>query len=244
MIPLRDEIRTSSTPWLNYVLMVANIVVFVYETSLGERLDDFVGVWGLTPWNMTHGISAHGFSVKEHVAPWVTSMFLHGGWVHLIGNMWFLHIFGDNVEDRLGKVRFIVLYLSGGLVAALAQVLSAPGETIPMVGASGAIAGVLGAYLMMYPRAQVLTVVPIFVFLQFVRLPAFIFIGVWFVFQMFSGYAALLSSHSGGGVAWWAHVGGFVAGVLLSLLLKSGTAPRPVREFRSNRYDFVHRRWS
>jgi membrane associated rhomboid family serine protease len=243
MIPIRDEIRTSGRTWLTYVLIAVNVLVFLYETSLGEALDAFVTTWGLVPWNMTHGVAARGFSLREHVLPWLTSMFLHGGWVHLIGNMWFLHIFGDNVEDRLGRPRFVVLYVCGGLVAGLAQVVSSPGDTVPMVGASGAIAAVLGAYLLMYPRARVLTVVPIFIFLQFVRLPAFLFIGIWFVFQMFSGYAALLSSASGG-VAWWAHIGGFVAGLLLCMVLKSGTQARPAREFGPNRYDFVRRSWS
>jgi membrane associated rhomboid family serine protease len=202
--------------------MAANIGVFAWEVSLGEAVDPFIGRFGLVPWNMTHGVTKHGFSLGMHVVPWFSSMFLHGGWLHIIGNMWFLKVFGDNVEDRLGKARFLLLYLSGGIMAGLAQVISAPEAAVPMVGASGAIAAVLGAYLVFCPGARVLTLFPIFVLFYFVQIPAAVFIGLWFVLQLLSGTAAL-SEQASGGVAWWAHIGGFVAGLVLAFVLGIGT---------------------
>ena len=243
MFPLRDEIKCETIPWLNYLLMAANGAVFAYELSLGDALEGFLFTYGLVPWEMTRGIAENGFAPKTHVVTWFSSMFLHGGWLHILGNMWFLHIFGDNVEDRLGRTRFLVLYLSGGLVAGLAQVISSPGSAVPMVGASGAISAVVGAYFVLYPRARVLTVVPIFILFYFVRLPAFIFIGVWFALQMFSGYASLTDGGEGGGVAWWAHIGGFAAGVALALALKSNTRPRKAREAGRNRVNVIRGPW-
>jgi membrane associated rhomboid family serine protease len=231
MIPLRDNIRSATVPYLNYLIIAINAALFGYELSLGDAVNDFVQTWGLVPATMTQEIRL-GFSPKAHLAPWFTHMFLHGGWLHFLANMWFLHIFGDNVEDRLGKARFLVLYLSGGLLAGLAQVMAGPGADVPMVGASGAIAAVLGAYFIMYPRARVLSLVPVFVLFWFIELPAFVFIGLWFLMQAFQGYATLLAAQEGGGVAWWAHVGGFLAGVVLCFALKIGTAPRPCREPR------------
>ncbi len=243
MFPLRDEIKSQTIPWLNYLLMAANAAVFAYELSLGDAINGFIFEYGLVPWEMTRGIAENGFAPQTHVFTWFSSMFLHGGWLHILGNMWFLHIFGDNVEDRLGRTRFIVLYLSGGLVAGLAQVISSPGSAMPMVGASGAISAVVGAYFVLYPKAKVLTVVPIFILFYFIRLPAFLFIGVWFALQMFSGYASLTEGGDGGGVAWWAHIGGFAAGVVLALTLKSGTTPRKARQSRTGSYNVVRGPW-
>ena len=200
-------------------------------------MDGFIIRFGLIPWNMTSGLSQNGFSVSANVVPWFSSMFIHGGWLHILGNMWFLYLFGDNVEGRLGKGRFLVLYLCGGLVAGLAQVISSPGEVTPMVGASGAVSALLGAYLVLYPRAKVLTLIPIFILFYFVNLPAFIFIGIWFLIQLLYGYASLGSTS--GSVAWWAHIGGFVSGLFLVLLLKAGTTPRPARELSGGKVNIA-----
>jgi membrane associated rhomboid family serine protease len=146
-------------------------------------------------------------------------MFLHGGWLHILGNMWFLHIFGDNIEDRLGHIKYLFFYLLSGIGAAFTQVALNPASGVPMVGASGAIAGVMGAYVFLYPRARIVTLIPIIVFLQVIELPAFVFLGLWFVLQIFSGLTSLGIGADAGGVAWWAHIGGFAAGALLLVVL-------------------------
>lgn len=243
MFPLKDEIRSESTPWLTWLLITVNAAVFSYELSLGEALNDLAMTHGLVPWKMTRGISENGFSVQDNVTPWVTSMFLHGGWLHFLGNMWFLYIFGDNVEDRLGRGRYLALYLSGGLLAALTQVVASPASPLPMVGASGAIAAVMGAYVVLYPRARVFSVIPIFILFYFVRIPAFIFIGVWFGLQFLQGYASLLAGTETGGVAWWAHIGGLLGGILLALILRSGTRPRAKRDFRRGSVNVIRGPW-
>jgi membrane associated rhomboid family serine protease len=243
MIPLRDNIRARNVPLINYLLLSINIAVFFNELGMGEALESFVYRYGLVPWEMTSGVATSGFSSMRHITPWITSMFIHGGWMHIIGNMWFLHIFGDNVEDRLGRSRFLVLYLSGGLLAGLAQVLSAPGSQVPMVGASGAISAVVGAYLVLYPRARILTLIPIFILFYFAQLPAFIFIGLWFLMQLLYGSAALADTTLQGGVAWWAHIGGFGAGMALALVLKSGTHVPRLIDFKKRKVNVATGSW-
>jgi membrane associated rhomboid family serine protease len=212
MIPLRDENPTHITPVVTRTLIAINVLAFLYEVSMGSYLGYFVRGWGLIPERL--GLA---FTGAEPLAPAVltvlTSMFLHGGWVHLIGNMWYLWVFGDNIEDRLGHVRFLGFYLMAGVVSAALHTLTNPGSPIPTVGASGAIAGVLGAYAFAFPRARVITLVPIFIFLQIMALPALLVLGLWFVVQIFSGSLAL-GTGATGGVAWWAHIGGFAFGVL------------------------------
>ncbi|MDW8027300.1 MAG: rhomboid family intramembrane serine protease [Armatimonadota bacterium] len=156
--------------------------------------------------------------LKLLFAPFIT-MFLHGGWMHLIGNMWFLYLFGDNVEDAMGHFRFLLFYLLSGIAATVAHIIVQPLSPIPVVGASGAISGVVGAYLVMFPNARVLTLVPIFFFFDIIILPALVFIGLWFLFQFWSGLLSLAVQHMGG-VAWWAHIGGFIAGVVLTPLMR------------------------
>ncbi len=223
MFPLRDNVKTRKIPLVNYLIISINIAVFAHELSLGDGLNALFADFGLVPYNMTTGLKKSGFSVLHHVLPWFSSMFLHGGWMHILSNLWFLHIFGDNVEDRLGKGRFLALYLGGGLVAGLAQVMVGPDSTTPMVGASGAISAVVGAYLLLYPRARVLTLIPIFILFYFAQIPAFVFIGIWFFIQVMYGQAVLTDATAAGGVAWWAHIGGFLAGFSLAFLLKTGT---------------------
>ena len=199
MIPLRDIIPSRTTPIVTIVLIVANVLVFLYELSLGSAVDDFTLYFGLVP---------AAFS-------WVavfTSMFLHGGLFHVAGNMLYLWIFGDNVEDRMGHGRFLVFYLLCGIAAALAQTITSPDSLVPMVGASGAIAGVMGAYFVLYPKSRIVTLVPLFFFFQIIEVPAIFFLGIWFVMQFLSGVGSIVSAAQGG-VAFWAHVAGFVAGI-------------------------------
>ena len=201
MIPLRDTIPSRRTAWITRLLIVANVLVFALELSQGRRLERFIARFGLVP--------AHWTPLAL-----VTSQFLHGGFAHLAANMLYLWIFGDNVEDRLGHGRFLCLYLTCGVVAGLSQLLISPHSAVPMVGASGAIAGVLGAYFLLFPSARIITLVPIGFFLQTMELPAFVFLLIWFVMQWASGLMAIGQVADVGGVAFWAHVGGFLAGML------------------------------
>jgi hypothetical protein len=225
MIPLKDDTPRLSTPLVNYFLIIANVVVFLFESSLDQGAEKaFVGTFGLVPARfatMLQGaiqhVPAHGHAVSLELVflPILTSMFLHAGWLHLIFNMWFLWIFGRNIEESLGHFPYLVFYLICGFAAALAQIVSDVSSNFAMVGASGAIAGVMGGYLILYPRARVLMFVP-FLFIFFLWLPAWVVLGYWFVLQFLSGVGtALVANGSTGGVAFWAHVGGFVAGVLL-----------------------------
>jgi len=217
VIPLKDKNPTQRVPVVNIALIVANIAVFLYEVSLGPRIEQFFLTFGVVPSDIVESLTSGQIRLGA-VSPFFTSMFLHGGWLHLAGNMLYLWVFGDNVEDKLGHGRYLVFYLVCGLAASLLHVFIAPSSSMPTVGASGAISGVLGAYLLMFPRARVLTVIPIFFFLQFAELPALVVLGFWFVMQFFNGLISLGYETGGmGGVAWWAHVGGFVAGLILIL---------------------------
>src|SRR5258705_4049042 len=199
MIPLRDIVPSRTTPIVTISLIVATVLVFVHELTLGRGLNDFTLYFGLVP---------AAFS-------WVavfTSMFVHGGLFHVGGNMLYLWIFGDNVEDRMGHGRFLVFYLLCGTAAALAQTITAPDSVVPMVGASGAIAGVMGAYFVLYPKSRIVTLLPLFFFFQIIEVPAIYFLGFWFVMQFLSGVGSIGTAATGG-VAFWAHVAGFLAGL-------------------------------
>jgi membrane associated rhomboid family serine protease len=215
MIPFRDNIPSRSVPVITIFLILINVFVFFYELALGPYLEPFLMHYGVIPaavfaWPETD------LPLSVVVVPFFTSMFLHGGWLHLIGNMWYLWIFGDNVEDRLGHFSFLIFYLLCGLAAGIVHTILNYDVTVPSIGASGAIAGVLGAYFVSYPGARVLTLVPIFVFVQVIEIPALIVLGLWFIMQFFYGAAALAAATANvGGVAWWAHVGGFVVGMIL-----------------------------
>jgi membrane associated rhomboid family serine protease len=208
MIPLRDTQPSRSAPIVTVGIIVVNILVFLYQFSLDSfSVNHLIAEYGVVP-DRLRGLSL------------VTSMFLHGGWMHVIGNMWFLWIYGDNVEDVLGHARYLLFYLLAGLAAALLEVALSPDSRVPMIGASGAIAGVMGAYLVKFPHARILTLIPVFVFFTTVEIPAVFILLYWFVIQFFSGVGSIGYSHlSHGGVAWFAHVGGFVAGMLLILLM-------------------------
>ena len=221
MIPLRDNNPSRTFPFVNYMLIVVNVIVFLYEVSVGRHLSEFIREFGLVPERFISSLHA-GYFGPDTFSPFLTSMFLHGGWLHLLGNMLFLFIFGDNVEDKFGHGRYLAFYFMAGLAAAAVQVHFNKESTLPMVGASGAIAGVLGAYVLMFPTAKVLTLIPIFIFLKFVELPAFIFLGLWFLMQVFSGVLSLGIGADAGGVAWWAHIGGFAMGALSVPIFKKG----------------------
>ncbi len=223
MFPIKDTVHSRSFPVVMWLIIIANTLVFMLELSLGPyRLDRFIFRFGLVPAR---------FDLFDPFTwmPLFTHMFLHGGWVHFLSNMWTLFIFGDNVEDRMGSGRFLLFYLLGGVLAGLAQAFVDPASRVPAIGASGAIAAVLGAYFLFFPGSRVITFVPVFFLPWFVEIPSFIYLGFWFISQLFSGVAALatVSGVAGGGVAWWAHIGGFVAGLLLARPFAAG------RKYRS-----------
>ena len=213
MIPLRDVIPSRTTPYVTVTLIIINVGVFLYELMLGPALDQFILTFGLVPAEFS----------------WLTvlsSMFLHGGLLHVGGNMLYLWIFGDNVEDRVGHGRFIAFYLCCGIAAALVQTMTNGESTVPMIGASGAVAGVMGAYLVLYPKSRVVTLVPIFIFVQIIEVPAILFLGIWFLMQFVSGIGSLATTtQSTGGIAFWAHVAGFVVGASSILAIR-----RPERQ--------------
>jgi membrane associated rhomboid family serine protease len=215
MLPIKDDQPRYSTPWVNGFLIGLNLVIFFFEFTLDPRsLDLLARQFGVVPSHLVAFLSGSSkYSLLDVVLPFFTSMFLHGSWMHVIGNVWFLFIFGDNVEDYLGHFKYLVFYIFVGLIAMATQVMVSLHSTVPTLGASGAIAGVLGAYFVLYPRARVLTWFFVFV----VWVPAWIILGYWFALQFLSGTAsiALYARQNVGGVAFWAHVGGFVAGALL-----------------------------
>lgn len=223
MFPLRDDAPRWTFPWVNSAIIALNVVVFLYEWSLphGFLQHVFIPAFGLTPARVQFFLQGAPMPLLALVLPFFSSMFLHGGWLHLLGNMWMLYIFGDNVEDLFGHGRYLLFYLVCGLAAAVTQVAFNWGSTVPMLGASGAIAGVLGAYFIRFPRARVLTLVFLIFFFFLWELPAWIILGYWFLLQFMSGAAWLAASRltaSGGGIAWFAHVGGFLTGVVLVTL--------------------------
>lgn len=221
--PLKDINPTERFPFVTIGLILANVVVFVYEVSLGPHLQAFITGYGAIPYEITRGIDLVGPRANSPIVhtegppiPYLTlfsSMFMHGGFLHLFGNMLYLWIFGNNIEDLLGPVKFLVFYLICGLAAAAAHIITQPSSMIPTVGASGAVSGVLGAYLIAYPRARVLTLIFVVIFIRLILLPAGVLLVFWFIFQAWRGFASL--GGAGGGVAWFAHIGGFVAGIIL-----------------------------
>jgi membrane associated rhomboid family serine protease len=219
MFPIRDNIRTETVPVVTIVIIALNSLVWLYEVSLGSRIDYFILGYGLTPWRFTHYYMYQGGFWDNAVAPLFSSIFMHAGWMHIIGNMWFLWIFGDNVEDRLGHFNYLIFYLLCGIGAALTQVAFYPNARIPTVGASGAISGVLGAYLISFPNARVYTLLIIFIIIRLVEIPAFLFLIFWFVFQFVAAAAQAGTAQNVGGVAYGAHMGGFVLGIVLLWLM-------------------------
>lgn len=218
MFPIRDNIESNHLPVINWLFIGINVFVFLIELLIGSDIESFLQNYGLVP--------AYFFSHTDllgmlHI---LSSMFLHAGWAHLIGNMWFLYIFGDNVEDRMGHFRYFSFYLLSGLFAALSQLFITPGSHIAMVGASGAISGVLGAYMLFYPDARVLTLLPMGVYSRTAEVPAVFFLLLWFAMQLVTGIMPIAAgiSQEAGGVAFWAHVGGFLSGALMAKIFDRG----------------------
>jgi membrane associated rhomboid family serine protease len=235
MIPLRDTIPSSRLPIVTLCLIGVNALVFFAEIGLTpQALNHFFYSWGIVPacitqgrlplWTIRRACELYPDAPLNFLTL-LTSMFIHGGWMHIIGNMWSLWIFGDNVEDRMGRAGFLLFYVLSGLAAGALHVVTNPNSTVPTVGASGAIAGVMGAYLLLFPHATVVTLVPIFFFLQVIELPAVFFLIFWFLTQLFSGTLSLAAAgaQQAGGVAWWAHIGGFVVGLLWAVPLRRRT---------------------
>ncbi|HOZ38389.1 MAG TPA: rhomboid family intramembrane serine protease [Anaerolineaceae bacterium] len=221
MIPIRDEIKTHRIPIVNYVLILVNVAVFLWAYVFNPNPDAVYSEFALFP-----SAIREGFDLGD-MRDIVTSMFLHAGWFHLLGNMLYLWIFGDNIEDRLGHIRYLLFYLAGGISAAFAHYFINPTSAIPTVGASGAIAAVLGAYLVIYPQSRVYTFIPIGFFARLRLVPAVVVLTLWFVLQLFSGVGSLGMADQGG-TAYWAHIGGFVYGLFVGFLFKkSGFAPKP-----------------
>ena len=211
MIPLRDDRRSGDFPTITVLLIAANAIVFFYQVFFGRiSYEAYINAYGLVPSRLTavwRGVPSH--TAIPAIFTVFTAMFMHGGFLHILGNMWFLWIFGDNVEGALGKFRFLLFYLVTGFISFLTHVAMNSVSSVPLVGASGAIAGVLGAYFLLFPRNRILTLIPIFFFVTTVRIPAAFYLGLWLLMQF------LYSMAAGGPVAWWAHIGGFISGLIL-----------------------------
>jgi membrane associated rhomboid family serine protease len=228
MIPLRDTIRSKNYPVVNTTIIIINIVVFLVELSKGDQLRQFIFTYGLVPARYTVPSMAADFTSGQQIFSLLSFMFIHGGFFHLLGNMWSLYIFGDNVEDRLGSFRYLLFYLLCGFASGIAHLVLNWHSQVPTIGASGAIAGVMGAYMISFPRSKILTLIPMFIFFPLVEVPAVFFLGVWFLFQFLNA----ASTAGQGGIAWWAHIGGFIFGIIflqLFLLFRESTVSKKVR---------------
>ncbi len=234
MIPISDANTTRRFPITNWTLIAMNVVVFLYELSLNSRqLDHLISTWGAVPINILYAISHPVQAPLQIWATLITAQFLHAGWLHIIGNMLFLWVFGDNIEDVLGHLPYVLFYLISGAVAMIVQSIVSGPVNIPSIGASGAIAGVLGAYIVLYPRNRITVLFPIFILFWTVNIPAIIVIGWWFIQQFFYGLG-VLSDAAAGGVAFWAHIGGFIAGMIMILPFVG----RAYRRRRPARYSY------
>ncbi len=217
MIPIKDTVPRNTFPFVTIGLIAVNAAVFLVQLTLPDRaLTELIYLFGLVPARYAHPAWAQfvGFPLDTYW-PFLTNTFLHGGWFHVIANMWSLYLFGDNVEDRLGHVRFFLFYLLAGIAANLVHFVINHDSTMPVIGASGAVAGIMAAYLRLFPFARIITLFPILFIPYFLEIPAYFFMGLWFVMQLLSGAMSLAGPESGGGIAWWAHVGGFAVGFLL-----------------------------
>jgi membrane associated rhomboid family serine protease len=215
MIPLKDMTPRQSFPVMTLILIGINVAVFIHQIALpGPAGDLFIKTYGLVPAKISLALAGHHYTLGQALLPLFTCMFLHGGFLHILGNMWFLWIFGANVEDRMGPLPYLIFYLLCGIGSGISEAAFSWGSHIPSIGASGAISGVLGAYIVLFPRSRILTLVPLFIIWFLWKVPASVFIGLWFIVQFLSGVVSLQSMENGG-VAWWAHVGGFLLGMLL-----------------------------
>ena len=220
MFPIWDDVPTKKFPLITIILIVINSIVYLYQMSLGERFNEFIYSMGLLPFEITHNIDIFPPGPSPIYLTIFFSMFMHGSIVHLLGNMLFLWIFGNNVEDYLGRKRFIIFYLFCGTIAAFTQIFFNSDSIVPMVGASGAIAGVLGAYLLLYPQAKVTTIIIFGFFIRLIKIPAVVVLSFWIVYQFLYGISSLAVKSGEGGVAWFAHIGGFISGIIIIKLYK------------------------
>ncbi|HHW40895.1 MAG TPA: rhomboid family intramembrane serine protease [Syntrophomonadaceae bacterium] len=212
MIPLRDSARSRKFPIVNVFFIIINVLVFLKEITLTNHQLNYISyVYGVIPARVQTQLAA-GAPLVAVAVPFITAMFLHGSWLHILGNMLYLWIFGDNVEDRMGHLPYLIFYLVVGVAGSIAHIMANPGSQIPIIGASGAIAGVLGAYFISYPRARILTLLPLPFFVTLIEVPAFFFLPFWFILQLLNGLSTNIAANP---VAWWAHIGGFVAGMIL-----------------------------
>ena len=239
MIPIRDTIRSKNYPVINNALIFINVIAFIIEMG---NLDQFVLMYGFIPARYTVPEIASYFTFSQQLFPLISFMFLHGGFWHLVGNMWFLYIFGDNIEDRLGHIRYLLFYLLCGWTSAIIHLVFNWHSQIPTVGASGAIAGIMGAYFILYPRSRILTLIPIIIIPFFFEIPAAFFLGVWILFQLLS--AAIIDPHAGG-IAWWAHIGGFASGIIFLWIFlsipRSGMTEKVQRVTKKKKTPRLHR---
>lgn len=212
MIPLRDAIPTKNYPVINTAIIGINVLVYLIQIGQGPAMGEFIYIYGLVPARYSLPQFASHFTAGQQVLSFFSFMFLHGGFWHLLGNMWSLYIFGDNVEDYLGPLRYLLFYLLCGVASGLSHLLFNLNSDIAIIGASGAIAGVMGAYFILHPKSRILTLIPIFFIPYFIEIPAFFFLGIWFVLQFINAAA---SRGSISGIAWWAHIGGFIFGIIL-----------------------------
>lgn len=219
-IPLNDNLRRQ-TFWISTLaVIVANVWMFLYELSLGPHINQLVNIFGIIPARYTTPRGLATVTPEGFLIPIFVSMFLHGGWLHLLGNMLFLYVFGRSVEDRFGHLRFLLMYFVGGFGGAMLHIFLSAGSRVPSIGASGAIAGILGAYFVTFPRARISTLIPLFFFFWTFDIPALVILGYWFLIQFLTGFQMLaIQSATAGGVAWWAHVGGFIVGMLLAFVV-------------------------
>jgi membrane associated rhomboid family serine protease len=220
MIPIRDTIPSSRFPIVTILIITVNSMIFVFQWLMGPYLHGFVEHFGIIPAKYFWLADVQASNYSDRFLPLFSSMFLHGGWMHVIANMWYLWIFGDNVEDRFGRFGFLGFYLLCGLTAGLTHVYLSPDSTVPTIGASGAIAGVMGAYMVLFPTSRVVTMIPLVIFFPIVEIPAVFFLGFWFLMQFFQGTASMFAAQNVGGVAWWAHFGGFAVGAAIAIFIR------------------------
>ena len=228
MFPLRDNVPSIRKPYVTIIIIVINVIIYAFQWLLPDMLNvRLIYTFGFLPARLSESLLNRQVSYPD-LLPLLTSMVLHGSWLHLLGNMWILWLFGDNVEDRLGHFKFFLFYLLSGVAAMSLHYITNPGSPVPAVGASGAIAGVMGAYFILFPQARITTLILIVFIPLFINIPAVVFLLIWFLMQVYSGTINSLAGGVGGGVAWWAHIGGFLGGILLLKLMYTGRHRRPV----------------
>lgn len=228
MFPLKDNILSLKKPYVTYIIIAANTIIYLFQFIIPRQIEElFIFRYGLVPAIFSKALLEHRLTIRE-VYPFLTSMFLHGNWLHIISNMWVLWIFGDNIEDRLGHFKYTLFYFLSGLSAMLCHYIFSPSSTIPAIGASGAVAGVMGAYFILFPHSRILTFIPVIFIPALIHIPAVVYLLLWFLMQLYNGALGSIIGGGRSGTAWWAHVGGFLSGILLLKLFYTRKYKRPV----------------